>query len=98
MTPPPLPPANPDEHQYWTDPILREETRSRLEHFRNLRWLPPNYKPKTLEGLAVNNGTGEGTSSLHSHGGPEDVSIKTNGLQILCTFERGLRGISTLRR
>ncbi|EYE94548.1 uncharacterized protein EURHEDRAFT_531196 [Aspergillus ruber CBS 135680] len=22
MTPPPLPPANPDEHQYWTDPIL----------------------------------------------------------------------------
>ncbi|KAI9045815.1 uncharacterized protein KD926_007118 [Aspergillus affinis] len=53
MTPPPLPPANPDEHQYWTDPILCEETRTRLEHFRNLGWLPPNYKPRTLEGLAV---------------------------------------------
>jgi hypothetical protein len=53
MTPPPLPPANPDEHQYWTDPILCEETRTRLEHFRKLGWLPPNYAPKTLEGLAV---------------------------------------------
>ena len=53
MTPPPLPPANPDEHQYWTDPILCKETRARLEHFRGLGWLPPNYKPKTLEGLAV---------------------------------------------
>jgi hypothetical protein len=38
----PLPP----EHQC-------EETRARLEHFRSLGRLPPNYKPKTLEGLAV---------------------------------------------
>ncbi|KAL4861156.1 hypothetical protein BDV12DRAFT_208310 [Aspergillus spectabilis] len=53
MTPPPVPPAQPGEHQYWTDPILCEETRARLEHFRSLGWLPPNFKPKTLEGLAV---------------------------------------------
>ncbi|KAF7164504.1 hypothetical protein CNMCM6106_001022 [Aspergillus hiratsukae] len=53
MSPPPLPPADPNEHQYWTDPILCEETRARLEHFRSLGWLPPNFKPKTLEGLAV---------------------------------------------
>jgi hypothetical protein len=53
MMSPPLPPANPAEHQYWTDPILCEETRARLEHFKSLGWLPPNYKPKTLEGLAV---------------------------------------------
>ncbi|OJJ83717.1 uncharacterized protein ASPGLDRAFT_1491754 [Aspergillus glaucus CBS 516.65] len=53
MAPPSLPPANPDEHQYWTDPILCEETQARLEYFRSLGWLPPNYKPKTLEGLAV---------------------------------------------
>lgn len=53
MTPPPVPPAQPCEHQYWTDPILCEETRARLEHFRSLRWLPPNFKPKTLEGLVV---------------------------------------------
>ncbi|KAL2829035.1 hypothetical protein BDW59DRAFT_170777 [Aspergillus cavernicola] len=53
MTPPPVPSAQPGEHQYWTDPILCEETRARLEHFRSLGWLPPNYKPKTLEGLAV---------------------------------------------
>jgi hypothetical protein len=24
-----------------------------LEHFRSLGWLPPNYKAKTLEGIAV---------------------------------------------
>ncbi|KAL4778139.1 hypothetical protein BJX76DRAFT_366673 [Aspergillus varians] len=53
MTPPPVPPAEPGEHQFWTDPILCEETRARLEHFRSLGWLPPNFKPKTLEGLAV---------------------------------------------
>ncbi|KAJ0415015.1 hypothetical protein BJY00DRAFT_327273 [Aspergillus carlsbadensis] len=53
MTPPPVPPAQPGEHQFWTDPILCEETRARLEHFRSLGWLPPNFKPKTLEGLAV---------------------------------------------
>ncbi|EAL91115.2 conserved hypothetical protein [Aspergillus fumigatus Af293] len=53
MSPPPLPPADPNEHQYWTDPILCEETRARLEHFRSIGWLPPNFKPKTLEGLAV---------------------------------------------
>ncbi|EAW15512.1 uncharacterized protein NFIA_048490 [Aspergillus fischeri NRRL 181] len=53
MSPPPLPPADPNEHQYWTDPILCEETRARLEHFRSVGWLPPNFKPKTLEGLAV---------------------------------------------
>jgi len=41
MTLPPLPPANPDEHQYWTDPILCEETRTRLEHFRNLGMASP---------------------------------------------------------
>ncbi|CEL09489.1 hypothetical protein ASPCAL12624 [Aspergillus calidoustus] len=53
MAPPPIPPAQPGEHQFWTDPILCEETRARLEHFRSLGWLPPNFKPKTLEGLAV---------------------------------------------
>ncbi|CDM36838.1 unnamed protein product [Penicillium roqueforti FM164] len=36
-----------------TDPILCEETRARLEHFRSLRWLPLNFKLKTLEGIAV---------------------------------------------
>ncbi|KAJ6142434.1 hypothetical protein N7471_001887, partial [Penicillium samsonianum] len=36
-----------------TDPILCEETRARLEHFRSLGWLPPNFKPKTLEGIAI---------------------------------------------
>ncbi|RAO74324.1 uncharacterized protein BHQ10_010336 [Talaromyces amestolkiae] len=50
-TPPPA--ANPEEHQYWTDPILCEETRARLEYYRSLGWLPPNHKPKTLEGIAV---------------------------------------------
>ncbi|OJJ62717.1 hypothetical protein ASPSYDRAFT_86371 [Aspergillus sydowii CBS 593.65] len=53
MAPPCVPPSQPSEHQYWTDPILCEETRARLEHFRSLGWLPPNFKPKTLEGLAV---------------------------------------------
>ena len=53
MTPPPVPPAQPGEHQFWIDPILCEETRARLEHFRSLGWLPPNFKPKTLESLAV---------------------------------------------
>ncbi|PYH89774.1 hypothetical protein BO71DRAFT_464394 [Aspergillus ellipticus CBS 707.79] len=53
MAPPLLPPANPNEYQHWTDPILCDETRARLEHFRSLGWLPPNFKPKTLEGLAV---------------------------------------------
>ncbi|QQK41882.1 hypothetical protein Pdw03_4736 [Penicillium digitatum] len=53
MSPAPVYPAQTDEHQYWTDPILCEETRARLEHFRSLGWLPPNFKPKTLEGIAV---------------------------------------------
>ncbi|KAJ5438594.1 uncharacterized protein N7458_009592 [Penicillium daleae] len=53
MTPTPVPPVQPDEHQYWTDAILCEETRARLEHFRSQGWLPPNFKPKTLEGIAV---------------------------------------------
>jgi hypothetical protein len=48
-----LPATDPNERQHWTDPILCEETRARLEHFRNLGWLPPNYKPLTLEGIAV---------------------------------------------
>ncbi|OJJ79315.1 uncharacterized protein ASPGLDRAFT_137070 [Aspergillus glaucus CBS 516.65] len=49
----PVPLAQADEHQYWTDPIFCEETRTRLEHFRGLGWLPPNFKPKTLKGIAV---------------------------------------------
>ncbi|KAL5338248.1 hypothetical protein BJX70DRAFT_388776 [Aspergillus crustosus] len=53
MAPPPVPSAQLGEHQYWTDPIPCKETRARLEHFRSLGWLPPNFKPKTLEGLAV---------------------------------------------
>jgi hypothetical protein len=48
-----LPATDPNEHQHWTDPILCEETRARLEYFRQLGWLPPNYKPRTLEGIAV---------------------------------------------
>ncbi|KUL81536.1 hypothetical protein ZTR_10660 [Talaromyces verruculosus] len=53
MESPPRPPANPEEHQHWRDPILCEETRARLEYYRSLGWLPPNHKPKTLEGIAV---------------------------------------------
>jgi hypothetical protein len=49
----PLPPADPNDEQHWAKPILCEETRARLEHFRKLGWLPPNYKPKTLMGIAV---------------------------------------------
>ncbi|KAJ5778330.1 hypothetical protein N7520_001576 [Penicillium odoratum] len=45
--------AQSEEHQYWTDPILCEETRARLEHFRRSGWLPPNFKPRTLQGIAV---------------------------------------------
>ncbi|KAJ5833277.1 hypothetical protein N7474_001588 [Penicillium riverlandense] len=37
----------------WTDPILCEETRARLVHFRSLGWLPPYFKPRTLAGIAV---------------------------------------------
>lgn len=48
MTTPPVPPAQPGEHQFRTDPILRGETQVRLEHFRSLEWLPPNLKPKAL--------------------------------------------------
>jgi hypothetical protein len=53
MAPAPVLPAQPDEHQYWTDAIICEETRARLEQFRCLGWLPPNFKPKALEGIAV---------------------------------------------
>ncbi|KUL84888.1 hypothetical protein ZTR_08246 [Talaromyces verruculosus] len=53
MSPSPLLPAKSEEHQYWTDPILCEETRARLEYYRSVGWLPPNYKRKTLEGIAV---------------------------------------------
>jgi hypothetical protein len=41
-----LPATDAEEHQYWADPILSEETRARLEHFRSLGHLP-------LEGIAV---------------------------------------------
>jgi hypothetical protein len=47
MTPPPVPRAQPGEHQFWTDPILCKETQARVGHFRSLRWLPTNFKPKT---------------------------------------------------
>src|SRR6266516_3771081 len=53
MIAPPLPTPDPTEPPHWTEPILSEETRARLEHFRQLGWLPPNYKPRTLQGLAV---------------------------------------------
>lgn len=53
MTSPTVPPAQPGEHQYWTDAILCKENRARLQHFRGLGWLPAKFKPKTLEGLAV---------------------------------------------
>lgn len=45
--------VDPNERQHWTDPILYEETRAKLEYFRSLGWIPPNYKPLTLEGIAV---------------------------------------------
>ncbi|CAG8128817.1 unnamed protein product [Penicillium nalgiovense] len=48
-----MPSAQVDEHQYWTDPILCEETRARLKHFRSLEWLSPNLKPRTLIGIAT---------------------------------------------
>ena len=47
------PATDPSERQYWTEPILSEETRARLVNFRELGWLPPNYKPLTLKGIAV---------------------------------------------
>ena len=53
MAPVSVPPAQVDEHQFWTDPILCEETRTRLNYFRSLGWLPPNFKPRTLIGIAV---------------------------------------------
>ncbi|KAL6229344.1 hypothetical protein BDW75DRAFT_103877 [Aspergillus navahoensis] len=53
MAPTPLaPPTQANEHQYWTDTILCEETRARLEHFRGLGWFPPN-KPRMLIGIAT---------------------------------------------
>ncbi|KAJ5636706.1 uncharacterized protein N7484_010019 [Penicillium longicatenatum] len=48
-----VPPAQVDDHQFWNDPILCEETRARLKHFRSPGWLPPNFKPRTLIGIAV---------------------------------------------
>jgi hypothetical protein len=32
-----LPATDSNEYQYWTDPILYENTRVRLEHFRQIR-------------------------------------------------------------
>ena len=37
---------------------------------------PLTTSPGHLKVLQLSNGTGEGTSSLHSHGGPEDVPIE----------------------
>ena len=69
------------EHQYWTDSILCEGTRTRLEHFQNLGWLSPNYNPRTLEGLAVVEWYwGRHVTPSLSHGGPEDVPIKLTDL------------------
>lgn len=45
--------AQSEEHEYWTDPILCKETRTRLEQFRTVGWLPPNLKPNTLKDIAV---------------------------------------------
>ncbi|KAJ5649238.1 uncharacterized protein N7484_002961 [Penicillium longicatenatum] len=45
--------AQSEEHEYWTDPILCEETRARLEQSRSAGWLPPNFKPNTLKDIAV---------------------------------------------
>src|ERR1700753_1585135 len=39
--------------QYWTEVILVADSHARLEHFKNLGYLPPTYKPKTLHGIAV---------------------------------------------
>jgi hypothetical protein len=47
------PAVDPSERQHWTEPILCEETRTRLEYFRSLGWIPPNYKPDSLKALAV---------------------------------------------
>ncbi|CAG8250439.1 unnamed protein product [Penicillium salamii] len=38
MAPAPIHPTQTDEHKYWTDPILCEETRARLQHFRKTRF------------------------------------------------------------
>ena len=35
------------------DPILCKDSRARLGHFKQLGWLPPNYKLKTRERVAV---------------------------------------------
>jgi len=48
-----LPAVEPNERQHWSDPVLCEETRARLEYYRSLGWLPPNYKPTTIRGIAV---------------------------------------------
>ena len=53
MAPASMPLAQTDEHQYLADLILCEETQARLELFCCLEWLPPNFKPKTLKGIAV---------------------------------------------
>jgi hypothetical protein len=39
--PPPVPPGQPNQHLYWTDPVLCAETRARLEHFSFAAWLWP---------------------------------------------------------
>lgn len=94
MSPPPLPPADPNEHQYWTDPILCEETRARLEHFRSIGWLPPNFKPKTLEGLAVVERYWRRYVRAFSDCCRDRTSL-TYRRQILHPFKGGLRGVFT---
>jgi hypothetical protein len=61
------PATDPSEYQHWIDPILCEEACARLQYFRQLGWLPPNYKPKTLTGIAVVENTSVGRSASHSY-------------------------------
>jgi hypothetical protein len=90
-----LPAADPNEYKYWTDPILCEDTRAGLEYFRQLEWLPPNYKPKAPKGIAVMEGTGTGRSIFTcSH---EWILISLIGLQVLRAFEGRLCRTSTYR-
>jgi Protein of unknown function (DUF3435) len=46
-----LPATDPRAYKHWT--FLAEETRQELEHFRDQGDLPPNYKPSTLQRIAV---------------------------------------------
>lgn len=78
--------------------ICLSQSRCLFEHFQNLGWLPPNYKPRTLEDLAVVEQYWQRHIIPSLSWWTRGHFNKTNSLQILCTFKQGLCWISTLRR